>query len=96
MYDKSCAAIGASGENAGLHNPFFSQPKPPRIEWAVSSITSQGIFVAAAPQPEDPMQSRAADGDAERIRALNAGWAAAAARRDLDGMMAIYAHEPRS
>jgi ketosteroid isomerase-like protein len=42
------------------------------------------------------MQSRAADGDAERIRALNAGWAAAAARRDLDGMMAIYAHEPRS
>jgi ketosteroid isomerase-like protein len=42
------------------------------------------------------MQSRAADGDAERIRALDVGWAAAAARRDLDGMMAIYAHEPRS
>ena len=41
------------------------------------------------------MQSRATDGDAERIRALDEAWAAAAARRDLNGMMAIYAPAAR-
>lgn len=37
------------------------------------------------------MDSHAADHDAERIRALDGAWSDAAARRDLDGMMAIYA-----
>jgi uncharacterized protein (TIGR02246 family) len=39
------------------------------------------------------MESRASEVAARRIRALDAAWTAAAARRDLDGMMAIYAPE---
>jgi uncharacterized protein (TIGR02246 family) len=39
------------------------------------------------------MQSSATDGDAERIRTLDDAWAAAAARQDLEGMMAIYASD---
>lgn len=39
--------------------------------------------------------ARAVDADAERIRALDRTWADAAARRDLDGMMAIYAPDAR-
>jgi len=35
--------------------------------------------------------ARVWEADAERIRALDRAWADAAARRDLDGMMAIYA-----
>ena len=34
-------------------------------------------------------------GAADRIRALDEGWARAAAARDLDGMMAIYAEDAR-
>jgi uncharacterized protein (TIGR02246 family) len=40
-----------------------------------------------------PVDSGPGDRDAARIRSLDDAWAAAAARRDLDGMMAIYASD---
>ncbi len=42
-----------------------------------------------------PMASQTSDAAVREIRALNDRWLAAAARRDLEGMMAVYAPDAR-
>jgi uncharacterized protein (TIGR02246 family) len=43
------------------------------------------------PEPAPSVKAPASNQHAARIRSLDEGWRAAAARRDLDGMMGIYA-----
>jgi uncharacterized protein (TIGR02246 family) len=49
------------------------------------------LWLACQPQPSTSMKSSTNDDDASRIRELDNAWAEAARRRDLDGMLAIYA-----
>ncbi len=55
----------------------------PSLRWTVLVF---GLQLGCHPMPLPPLPRHA-----ERIRAIDEAWALAAARRDLDGMMAIYA-----